>query len=160
MSSHQSWSNQIFQAAPEHTHSYSNTAMGKKITHKRPRTITPGLVLVDQAFICTKSTAGHGKITSYTVKHVLLSRTPIRKGPGDLIAMIEALESAVWKQENHLSNGFTGANLRFFNHRFTRVRTIHDSGLRAIIEGAVRLIHSFAIRRTNESRWFHSPLRL
>ncbi|KAL9037174.1 MAG: hypothetical protein Q9180_003871 [Flavoplaca navasiana] len=166
LTSYQSWPTQVKNAASEHTYWYSNTPKGQKMTPKTFRTITPGMVIVDEAHTCSSSGAGHysivdemDKMTSYTVKKIFLSGTPIRKGPGDLIAMIEALESPVWNEEGHRLNGLTSQNLKYINEKFKEVKTIRDLGLQAVIDGIARLIPLVAIRRTNESKWFDLPLR-
>lgn len=65
ISSHQSWTQQVFNAASEYTYAYTDTLHGKKITHKRFRTITPGMLVVDEAHTCSKSGAGHYGIIDY-----------------------------------------------------------------------------------------------
>ncbi|KAL9041310.1 MAG: hypothetical protein Q9180_001361 [Flavoplaca navasiana] len=166
VSSHQSWTKHVKDAAPEHVRWYTNTEKGYKLSPQRFQTIVPGMVIVDEAHTCTSSAAGHYKVmkdidsmTLHTVKKVLLSGTPIRKGPGDLIAMIEAMESKDWKQPGHFLNGLTAAKLKTLNDKFSDVRTIHDAGLQAIIDAIAKLMPLVAIRRTNESRWFHLSLR-
>ncbi|KAL9641365.1 MAG: hypothetical protein Q9204_000060 [Flavoplaca sp. TL-2023a] len=166
LTSYQSWSTQVQNAASQHTYWYSNTPKGHKMTSESFRTITPGMVIVDEAHTCSKSGVGHygtvdemDKMTSYTIKKIFLSGTPIRKGPGDLIAMIEALESPVWKEEGHRLNGLISQNLEYFNEKFKEVKTVRDLGLQAVIDGIARLIPLVAIRRTNESKWFDLPLR-
>ena len=166
VSSHQSWSTHVDRASPEHVYAYTNTEKGAKYTYKRFRTITPGMIIVDEAHTCTSSSAGHYKVmnqiagmTFHTIKKVLLSGTPIRKGPGDIIAMIEAMESAAWKQPGHFLHGLTAANLKVLNKKFLEVKSIDDDGMQDIINGIAGLMPLVAIRRTNESKWFGLPLR-
>ena len=94
------------QASGQHRVPYYPTPMRAKVCHNDFYSINPALAIVDEAHECNEPGAGHFGIfqemdskSSHSVKKVFLTGTPIRKGPGDLISMINALHDMSWEVE-------------------------------------------------------------
>ncbi len=166
LTTYQSWKGRVLEQARAHIHKYSTTPKAAKFDSQKFRTITPGMIIVDEAHICQKPDAGHyaiisqiDRMTNYTVKKVFLSGTPIRKGPGDLIAMIGKLESLVWYSPGHFLSGLVKSSLAALISKFDAVTGANDPRLQEVINGLAPLMPAITIRRTNESTWFGLPLR-
>ncbi|KAL9026219.1 MAG: hypothetical protein Q9196_005081 [Gyalolechia fulgens] len=166
LTSYYSWKKQVLEQSRSNVHSYSTTPKAAKFENRVFRTVTPGMIVVDEAHICQKPDAGHYAIislidsmTSYTVKKMFLSGTPIRKGPGDLIAMIGKLESLAWNSPGHFLSGLIKSNLTALISKFNEVTDANDLKLQEVINGLAPLMPLITLRRTNESTWFGLPLR-
>ncbi|KAL9025968.1 MAG: hypothetical protein Q9196_005295 [Gyalolechia fulgens] len=166
VTSYQSWPRRVLGNVPVHRYQYSATPKAHRLDPDEITIVTPALVFVDEAHECQGDKCGHyatlnqiNSMCDYRVKKVFLTGTPIKKGPGDLLAMIIHLEDIEWDDPQHFMHGLRSSVIVDMQEKFKKITSPDDHQLSSLTNSLAQLVPKVMIRRTNQSRWFGMNMR-